>query len=193
MKMSTILRRKRFITDKRYQWGITLKIVAICLTGILLHLFMFAFITLRKIDELKWKMHVPVETTGEILRPGLLSGIFSLIITISAIWLVIRHFHIKTAGPVHRIKTDIEKVAGGDLSGSIYLRGNDFFREIENECNALISLLRDRYKTAKDGFAAIEKSIEKMEFVRDMPDAAAAECRQVLDTLAAIRKTIDKL
>ncbi|MDP3297595.1 MAG: methyl-accepting chemotaxis protein [Thermodesulfovibrionia bacterium] len=186
-------RRKQYITDKRYQWRIALRIISICFIYLLFNLLLFNYLTYKKLEFLRWKMHLPVETIGEIIKPYLLSStILSIFFTVVTLFIFIRYIFKKTSCPIHRLKTDIEKVADGDLSTNIYLRKGDDFKDTANDCSRMVSALRDNFVFIKNGFSVIERILEKMEYIKDKPDIAKKECKVLMETIDSLRKGIKR-
>ncbi|RJQ13288.1 MAG: methyl-accepting chemotaxis protein [Nitrospiraceae bacterium] len=187
-------KRKRYITDKVYQWRLALRIISICSVYLLLNLVLFNYLSYRKIEFLRWKMNLPFETTGEIVEPYLISST-AITMSLAVATLVIYIIFIlnKTSGPVYRLKADMEKAADGDLSTNIYLRSGDDFKETAKDCNNMVLSLRGRFARIKEGFSSAEKSLEKIEYVKDRPEIAAKECKALADTIEALKKEISSV
>ncbi|WP_333652619.1 hypothetical protein [Dissulfurispira sp.] len=61
------MKRKQYITHKSYQRGVVLRIVLICAIGLLINLGIFNFLSYREVESLRWRMHIPVNTIGDII------------------------------------------------------------------------------------------------------------------------------
>ncbi|RJQ50267.1 MAG: methyl-accepting chemotaxis protein [Nitrospiraceae bacterium] len=184
-------KRTRYITDKSYQWRLALQIIAICSVYLLLNLVLFNYLSHKGIEVLRWRMTLPVETTGEIIRPYLIystAAVMSLAVATLAVF--ISYSLNRTSGPVYRLKADIEKAADGDLSTKIYLRSGDDFKEAAKDCDNMVTSLRNRFTRIKEDFSSAEKTLEKMEYVKDRPDIAAFECKSLAEKLESIKKEI---
>jgi methyl-accepting chemotaxis protein len=184
-------KRKQYITDKDYQWKLALIITSICSVYFLLTLVLFNYLSYKKIEFLRWKMHLPVATIGEIVQPYLISSVM-MTMSLAVITLVIFIIYIlnKTSGPIHRLKADIEKAADGDLSINIYLRSSDDFKGTAKSCNNMVLSLRNRFALIKKGFSSAEKNLEKMEYIKDKPDICVKECKALVETLESLKKGI---
>ncbi len=182
-------KRKQYITDKAYQWRIALRIVSICSAYFLMNLMLFNYLSYRKLEFFRWKMHLPVETIGEIVRPHLISSV-AITMSLAVITLIIFIIYTlkKTSGPIYRLKADIEKAANGDLSIDIFLRSSDDFKETAKDCNTMVSSLRNRFARMKEGFSSAEKTLEKMEYIKDNPDIAVRECKTLVETLESLKR-----
>jgi methyl-accepting chemotaxis protein len=184
-------KRKQYITDKDYQWRLALKIISICSIYFLLNLVLFNYLSYKKIEFLRWKMHLPVDTIGAIVKPYLIYSVAATM-SLAVITLIVFIIYIfnKTSGPIHRLKADIEKASDGDLSINIYLRSSDDFKETARSCNNMVLSLRNRFAQIKEGFSSAEKTLEKMEYIKDKPDIGIKECKALVETLESLKKDI---
>jgi len=184
-------RRKQYITDKGYQWRIALRIISICFIYLILNLLIFNYLAYRKLEALQWKMHVPVETIGEIIKPYLLfSTGLSAAFTIITLFIFIRYILKKTSGPIYGLKSYIDKAANGDLSTDLYLRKEDDFKDTANDLNMMVFTLRSRFTFIKNGFSLTEKTLEKMEHIKDKPESMREKYNVLIESIESLRKEI---
>jgi len=138
-------------------------------------------------------MHVPVETIGEIIKPYLLLSIgLSAALTIITLFIFIWYILNKTSGPIYGLKSYIDKAADGDLSADVYLRKGDDFKDTANDLNKMVSALRDRFVFIKNGLSLTERTLGKMEYIKDKPDSAKEECNNLIETINSLRKEIKR-
>ena len=183
--------RKQKITDKRYQGRIAIRIISICFIFVLLNLSLFNYLTYKKLEFLQWKIHLSIETLGEIVGPYLFfSTILSVSLTLVTLFIFMWHIFKKTSGPIFRLKSDINKVAEGDLSINIYLRSGDDFKDTAETLNGMAASLRNKFISIKNSFSVMERSLEKMEYVQDKPDILKEECKVLIETIDSLRNEV---
>lgn len=187
-------RRKQKIIDKGYQGRIALKIISICSIYILLNLISFNYLAYERLESLRWKMHLPMKTIGEIIKGYLLlSTGLSLSLTIITLLIFIWYLFSKTSVPISKLKAYIDKLSDGDLSTGISLRRGDDFKDTANDCNKMVSAMRDKFIFIKSEFSKMERTLAKMEYVKDKPNIAREECKVLIETADSLRKWIKQV
>lgn len=86
----------------------------------------------------------PGRKRWELIIPALLVNNLIIIIIILVIGVFSSH---RIAGPIYRIKTDIDKVLAGDKDVRIVLRRKDSLKEIADSFNLLIERIRELEKS----------------------------------------------
>jgi methyl-accepting chemotaxis protein len=182
-------RRRRYITDKRYQWRTVLNVIGICAAGLLVNLSLFNFLSYRELESLQWKSHIQAASVGDIIRPYLIyTGIFCSALTVLSLFLFVRHLMRKTAGPLYRLKKEIEKAAQGDLSVTIYLRKADDFKDAAEECNRAIESLRNTFSLLKERFLFISRTLDILEYAKDKGDVSLQKCKLLKEAVESLHR-----
>ncbi len=169
--------RKKYIIDKKFQFRmigtlITSILVAFILFTAISALYYWAvssagdnvfkeYITLHKQvvekriverdgktvqEEYSYTKDVPGVKRWEIIIPPILINNLIILIVILIIGILYSH---KIAGPVHRIKTDIQKVISGKRDIRILLRKKDKLQELADSVNLLIEKF-EQFKEESD-------------------------------------------
>lgn len=161
-------KRRQYTTHKGYQRGTVLKIILICAIGLFINLGIFNYFSYEKIESLRWRVHIPVNTVGDIIGPYLIySTIPSVTLVVLALLIFFRHLIKKTDLMLYALKNDIEKVAGGDLSFKVSLNETDDFDDLSDACNRMISSFRDKFSVLKVKMHDINETLEGLEHVKD--------------------------
>ena len=133
-------RRRHYFIDRSYQGGVVARIVMICSAGMLLELGLFNYLSYGNIESMRWKTHIGIERISEIVSFYLVySSLFSIFVTVGVLYLFLSSVLKKTAGPIYRLNKDIGSAADGNLSLSIWLRGEDDFKETAAELDRMNS------------------------------------------------------
>lgn len=182
-------KRKLYITDKGYQWRAVLSIIAICAAGLFINLVLFNYLAYRELESLQWKGHINAGSTGDVVMPLLIyTGIFSSALTVLALFFYFRRLMHRTAGPLFRLKKDIERAAQGDLSVTIYLRKADDFKDAARECNRAIESLRNRFSLLKEKFLFIGRTLDILEYAKDREGVSAQKCKLLKEAVESLHR-----
>lgn len=184
------MKRKQYITHKSYQRGVVLRIVLICAIGLLINLGIFNFLSYREVESLRWRMHIPVNTIGDIIGQYLIySAIPSVALVVIALLIYFRHLIKNTDRMLYGLKNDIEKVADGDLSFSVLLDKRDDFKNISGGCNRMIGSFRDKFSVLKVKMHDMNGILESLENVKDK-QALNSKNQLLIDTLERLEKEV---
>lgn len=161
-------KRRQYMTHKSYQRGVVLRIILVCAIGLLINLGIFNYFSYEKIESLRWRMHIPVNTVGDIIGQYLIySTIPSVTLVVIALLIFFRHIIKKTDLMLYALKNDIEKVADGDLSFNVSLNKTDDFNDLSDGCNRMISSFRDKFSVLKVKMYDINETLKGLEHVKD--------------------------
>lgn len=184
------MKRKQYITHKSYQRGVIFGVILICAIGLLINLSVFNFFSHREIESLRWRMHIPVNTIGDIISQYLIySAILSVAFVVIALLIYFRHLIKNTDRILYSLKNDIEKVAEGDLSFSVSLNERDDFKDISDSCNRMICSLKQKFLALKVKMYDLNEILEDIEQAKDKK-ALIQKTQLLIDTLEYIKKEI---
>lgn len=181
-------KRRNYFIDKAYQGRMILRIVMVCAAGLLLELALFNFLSYRNLEAMRWRTHISAETVGDITGTYLIySSIFAVVFTCAALFVYLRVMHRRAAGPLYRMKRDIEMAAEGDLSLNIWLRREDDFKETARELNQMVAAIRQDFRHLGDGLADVGRTIDVLEYVEDRPELMKQKCRQLIEYIEPLK------
>ncbi|MBI5639650.1 MAG: methyl-accepting chemotaxis protein [Nitrospirae bacterium] len=182
-------KRRQYIVDRSYQGRVIAKIVMICSLGMMLELVMFNYLSYGNIESLRWRVHISAETISEIVRSYLISSsAVGISVTAIALYLFLQGILQRTAGPIYRLKKDIEIASSGDLSLSIWLSREDDFKDTAVELNRMIEAMRADFTLMRKGFSDVTRTVDLLEYVADKPEIAIAKCQRLIDTLEPLKE-----
>jgi methyl-accepting chemotaxis protein len=182
-------KRRNFFIDREYQGRIIMRILQICLAGLVLELTLFNYLSYRNVEEMRWMTHIQADTMGEIVRQYLAySSVVALLLTGAALFVYIRFIRQKTAGPLYRLQKDLTIAAEGDLSRNIRLGGDDDFRDTAEELDRMISSVRADFRLLGGKMVAVGRTVDLLEYVADRPAVASEKCQQLIEYLEPLRK-----
>jgi len=136
-------RRKRYWVD----WASQLPITTLVVLATLFFVVMFN-VTLRDLSSARRDQIAESSAFSEQLQREdrdfhrsilALSGVFVLCVVVGTVVLTQR-----SAGPIQRIQTHLERISRGDLDHVVRLRSRDHFQALGETCNEMIRSLEER-------------------------------------------------
>jgi methyl-accepting chemotaxis protein len=157
-------RRRRYIVSSGFQWRFVLGFVAVVLAGSGLATVLFNILAQRRLEELRWSAFVPVQSTGEVLKPlfvyvNLFSVMFVAVLLVITGALMLR----KVNGPIYRITKDLKMIGEGNFSSVITLRQQDEFRDVAEALNEMLDRLRESFSDSRARYEEISKELLELE------------------------------
>jgi len=173
-------RRKNYFIDKHFQAAFIVKfcVVIICasvLTGMLTYYFNRQTTTVA-FDKLR----VVVKTTADFLVPvtATILVIVTSLAAVSTILVTLFASH-KIAGPLYKLKMELDKIRKRDLRSAIRIRSRDQLQDVVTEFDAMRIEYKESIGSVKSAWAAIYPALdgylkgvrdqgEKSEFVKNV-------------------------
>ena len=157
-------RRRRYIVSSGFQWRFVLGFVAVALAGSGLATLLFNILAQRRLEELRWSAFVPVQSTGEVLKPlfvyvNLFSVIFVAVLLVITGALMLK----KVSGPIYRITKDLKMIGAGNFSSVITLRQQDEFRDVAEALNEMLDRLRETFSESRARYEQISTELMELE------------------------------
>jgi len=155
--------RRRYLVDKSFQGRFIVSYVAISIAGMITSIGLFNYFALAAIERLKWKMAIYESTLSEVISPYLFTIIvFAALFSGFTVMVLSRITTWKIAGPIYRLKKDIDELADGNLNIKFALRKKDAFKDIATELNAVTASLRERFKEIDSSFQEVKGIVQSI-------------------------------
>ncbi len=168
--------RRRYIVDGEFQGKFILAFVLVCLSGMALSLIFFNYMAVRELESLKWRMVVYESTLGGVLTPYLVYlSAFAVLYTAAALSIVSWFLTWKVAGPIYRLRADMDRIGEGNLHLSVRLRRNDAFKGTAKELDSMVVALRERFGRIDGNYRAAKKVLDSIRDSRENLLAVKAE------------------
>ena len=167
--------RKTYFIKKDFQSRFILRFVAIATIWAVASVFLFAYLAKNRLDAIRYSSYVDIKTTGDLLLPVTISAhVISLIIFAGILAYTVYSLWKRLSSPLQKIKTDITRIAVGDLTGHVMVDRNEEFQDLAEDLDGMRSALRERIVGVKDhqrGLAAA--SVELARSINEGIDLAA--------------------
>jgi len=184
-------RRRRYIVSPGFQWRFVLGFVLVALTGSAVATALFNLFALRRLEVLRWSAFVPVQSTGEVLKPvfiyvNLFSLLFVAVLLVITGALMMR----KVSGPIYRIAEELKMIGEGNLSSEIILRKRDEFRDVAIALNEMLEKLRVRFSELKERYEEISQQLLELEITQARGIPTDHQREKVIGMIQELQKQI---
>ena len=138
-------KRRQFFIKKEFQFRFILRFCILVLIGGMLSTGLILYFSQGNLTSLFTNSRLVVTDTAMFILPAVLytNLVTILIISLSMIAVTLFVSH-KIAGPLFRLEKDINVIAEGDLSYTVYLRKGDQLRELSADINQMTTSLNTK-------------------------------------------------
>jgi len=157
--------RRNYFIDKKFQTQFIIKFCLIVIAAALaigISLFFFSSnSTTVAIENTK----VTVKTTADFILPLIMQTIIIVtVFTALAVVLLTLFVSHKIAGPLFRLKREIDKLGEGNYGANFQIRATDQLKELSHSLTLMSNSLRDKMTAIKNETSAAEKVINEVYF-----------------------------
>ncbi len=158
-------KRRNYFIDKKFQTSFIIKFCLIVIFSSLAIGFLVIFLSRNFTTVAIENTQVMVKRTSDFIFPIMFQTliIVNIFAALVAITLTLLTSH-KIAGPLYRIKKEIERLKKGDLRANFKVRQKDQMQDLASSLVELTDSLRDKYGLLKD------KASELKDILRTSPD-----------------------
>ncbi|MBI4822894.1 MAG: methyl-accepting chemotaxis protein [Nitrospirae bacterium] len=187
--MERTYKRRQYIVDKDFQGRFILTFVLICLFGMVMAVGLFNYFALNELEDLRWSMAFYENSLASTVTPHLIYlSIFSVLFTIVSLSMASWFIAGKVAGPIYRLKKDIESIGDGNLYLNVRLRKADMFKDTAQELDSMATALRERFKNISKEFNATRKIIDTLKDTKD--ELLKTKCEQLSYSIENLSNTL---
>jgi len=163
-KSKVVNRRKNYFIDKNFQ---TKFIVRFCLLIMLASLMTGALVyylnrqtTTVAFENLK----VVVKSTADFILPILLEVmvVVTFVIGLATIAITLFTSH-KIAGPLYKLKVELEKMKEGDFSSPVRIRAKDQLQKVASEFDEMRLRVNNSVGTLKENWNPIKEELSRLQ------------------------------
>ena len=173
--------RKNYFIDKNFQLKFILKfciivvVASLAIGGLLLYLASNS--TTVAIENTR----VTVKTTADFILPFIIQTLL-LVTAFTAICVVFLTLFVShsIAGPLYRLKKEIEKISQGDLTANFQVRTNDQMKSLAVSLTIMSDYLKGKLASFKKEISELNKDIE------NLPEGAKQKIEAKLKTIESI-------
>lgn len=154
-------RRRKYFIDKKYQTKyILLTVILLLIYTLLFALIIFIPYMVPLSSDLPLPEQTAAARTLLTLHANVWKPLGLVIVIMGILSIFISH---RVAGPVYRIKKDLDSVIAGDLSTCIRLRRGDDLQELADKFNQMIGDMRLLVATLKRDHDGLSRQIDDLE------------------------------
>ena len=185
-------RRRKYITSAGFQWKMVLPFVIVSLFVSIVSNVVFNVIATRRLDALRWSIHLDESTINGFLKPLFISvnlvaiASVALLLVVTGFWMMER-----VKGPLYRISRELARIREGNLEGPINLRGKDEFKDVAEALNGMLDGMRERAFDFKRDFNNISRDIEKLKTERATGKPIIDDASRIAGKVAKLRERLE--
>ncbi len=154
-------KRKKYLVHPGFQLKFALGFIISALAGSILSTALFNYLSMIKLEQLQWSVHVSAKSTGDILWLIFLYVNFSSLLFVFILFVITGIKMLKkTDMPVYQLIKSIELIKNGDLSTPVVLRQEDEFGYIAENINDMRELIRIRFIDSNREYKKISQAIQ---------------------------------
>ena len=142
-----IVRRKKYLINRSYQFGMLIVLVIIIFIVILISILSTHYYLLSSVLDTAYqtgRFPAGQELIEASTKPFTIIVPIIFIILVFVVVYIIYVSH-RTAGPLHHLKEAMDKVGEGDFSVKVKFRKNDEIHDVADSFNKMVQALRKKY------------------------------------------------
>lgn len=186
-------RRRKYLINTSMQIRYSVLFVFIAILGNICAVALFNTLASKKLDSIIWSTHINVESTDQLIGPlfiyvnAAIFAFITILLILSGIWMIRN-----SSGPLYRMAKDINKIAEGDLSTNISLRGKDEFQDVAIDLNHMTEKLRTDFSSIKENCLNISKSLGRLKTSIDAGKVPDSNYDTVLENINDLKSGLNK-
>jgi len=176
------IRRRNYFIDKGFQTRFIIKFCVIVIVASLLVGFLVIYLCRDSTSVTIENTRVLVKQMSDFMFPIIFQTLIIVTVfsALSVIVLTLFTSH-KIAGPLYRIKKEIELLKEGNLSPNFKIRKTDQLRELANSLSDLADVLREKHKSLKDKLLQLKDTLNAPQIDRGDIKAKLQELEDILN------------
>ena len=183
--------RRVYFIEKKFQASFILKFCALVITSSLLTGALVYFLSQQSTTVAFEHSRAVVKSTADFLLPLLIQTIIvvGIIVAISTVILTLFISH-KIAGPLYRLKKELNAVGFGYLADSFSLREDDQLQDIAASMSEMVKGLKERIGNLKNDWRSLKDNWQG--FLSKAPSSGYKQAIEELkNKIAQIDKDLD--
>jgi nitrogen fixation/metabolism regulation signal transduction histidine kinase len=153
--------RRKLLIEKDFQIKFILKVLAVVVVGTALTgIFLYKFGNYQ-FDRTYYLAHQDVRESWEVFWEAVLGASLASLTLVAApiIFFTLYESH-RIVGPLYRVRVNLDKISGGDLTLETKLRKDDEFLVFNDVMNNLTHSLRDKVAGIKEAKESLRLELE---------------------------------
>lgn len=187
----TTNRRKTYIVNPLYQYGLTARIGLFAIVGMIISVFLCFLITQNTLSLLILKYNLSIEDPSSVFILNNLPITVSYLVLMALLLIIlvlltIRHTH-SIAGPMIPLERAVQEMRKGNLDIHVRLRSKDYAHSLADALNALASEQSELIEGLRENIAKIKTKVETM---GDKSEGPRNDLEDIKREVASIEKRL---
>jgi HAMP domain-containing protein len=181
--------RRTLFIKKDFQLRFILRFVIVATSWAGATVLMFVYLSLKKIGETRFSAAIDTNAAGELLLPVTLGVHLATLAAFAGILAItVRMLWRRLAEPLAKIKSELARIAAGELARPVTLRKSDEFQDLAGEVDGMRRCLREKIVTLKEEGLALSAACSELN--RAMLENTAAPAQ--IEALHAVIKRMQE-
>lgn len=186
--MEEKLKRRNYFIDKTFQAKFMIKFCVIVIISSLLVIGLLVFLSKGSTTVAIENTEVVVKSTTDFILPIVIQTVlFTFLFSATAVLLLTMLVSHRIAGPLFRLKNEIDILKGLDLRRNFSIRGNDQLQNFSKSLNEMRISLQEKHLHLKEDYKKLKDYLEHKGYVLSAEDKS-----EFIKTLQALEQGLDE-
>ena len=150
MSYTRAYHRKHYLIDKKFQLTFIMKFSAVVILSSLVIGALIFYLSRNSTTVAIENTRVFVKPTSDFILPQLVITVIAVSVVFSAVLFVMALIAThRIAGPLYRLRKEIDSFSGGDLTSAFIIRDKDQLKELAKSLNDMGTVLRQKHVELK--------------------------------------------
>ena len=169
--MKEKFKRRNYFIDKTFQSKFMIKFCLIVIISSLLIIGLLVFLAKGSTTVAIENTEVVVKGTADFILPVVIQTVlFTLIFSATAVLVLTMIVSHKVAGPLFRLKNEIDIIKDGDFRRNFNIRGNDQLQKFSQSLNEMHISLKEKHLGLKENYKKLKDYLECRDYALSPED-----------------------
>ena len=181
-------KRRNYFIDKTFQTKFMIKFCIIVIISSALIIGLVVFLSKGSTTVAIENTEVVVKSTTDFILPIVIQTVlFTFLFSATAVLLLTMLVSHKVAGPLFRLKNEIDVLKRLDLSKNVDIRGNDQLQNFAKSLNEMRISLQEKHLHLKESYKKLKDYLERKDYLLSPEDKV-----ELIKTLQALEQGLNE-
>ncbi|HTF99844.1 MAG TPA: HAMP domain-containing protein [Nitrospirota bacterium] len=182
--------RRTYFIKKDFQLRFILRFVLVTTVWAGATVLLFELLALKRMEQAHLSPAVNAASADLLLPVTFAAHLFSLAVFASILAYTVRSLWRRLAEPLAKIKSELARIAAGELARPVTLRKSDEFQDLASDVDSMRRALRDKVVLLKQGGLALAVASSQLNRALDENKAAPAHAEALRALVEKMKKDV---
>jgi len=182
--------RRTYFIKKDFQLRFILRFVLVTTAWAGATVLLFELLALKRMEQAHLSPAVNAASADLLLPVTFAAHLFSLAVFASILAYTVRSLWRRLAEPLAKIKSELARIAAGELARPVTLRKSDEFQDLASDVDSMRRALRDKVVLLKQGGLALAVASSQLNRALDENKAAPAHAEALRALVEKMKKDV---